>query len=434
MQPSELQSVKQRFGIIGSSEMLNRAIDIALQVAPTDLSVLISGESGVGKENFPQIIHNYSHRKHGPYIAVNCGAIPEGTIDSELFGHEKGSFTGATADRKGYFEVADGGTIFLDEVGELPLSTQVRLLRVLEAGEFIKVGSSKTQKTNVRVVAATNINMQQAIRDGRFREDLYYRLNTVPISIPPLRDRKEDIPLLFRKFSADFADKYRMPPIRLTDEARMMLMNYYWNGNVRQLKNITEQISVIEQKREITPSILRNYLPHEDMEKLPAIFLHGKSEGKSFNSEREILYQILFDMKSDMNELKKNVHDLMGKRRVDMVTEEADYSQNIITPEILSSSSNSQTDDYQMEDDSEDDSYYDDTNRKFDDVDYEEDTHTDVSKDESSDNKMSLAEMECEMIKRSLDKHRGRRRAVAKELKISERTLYRKIKDYNLDI
>ena len=286
MQPSELQSVKQRFGIIGSSEMLNRAIDIALQVAPTDLSVLISGESGVGKENFPQIIHNYSHRKHGPYIAVNCGAIPEGTIDSELFGHEKGSFTGATADRKGYFEVADGGTIFLDEVGELPLSTQVRLLRVLEAGEFIKVGSSKTQKTNVRVVAATNINMQQAIRDGRFREDLYYRLNTVPISIPPLRDRKEDIPLLFRKFSADFADKYRMPPIRLTDEARMMLMNYYWNGNVRQLKNITEQISVIEQKREITPSILRNYLPHEDMEKLPAIFLHGKSEGKSFNSER----------------------------------------------------------------------------------------------------------------------------------------------------
>jgi len=432
MQPSELQSVKQRFGIIGTSEMLNRAIDIALQVAPTDLSVLISGESGVGKENFPQIIHNYSHRKHGPYIAVNCGAIPEGTIDSELFGHEKGSFTGATADRKGYFEVADGGTIFLDEVGELPLSTQVRLLRVLEAGEFIKVGSSKTQKTNVRVVAATNINMTQAIRDGRFREDLYYRLNTVPVSIPPLRDRKEDIPLLFRKFSADFADKYRMPPIRLTDEARMMLMNYYWNGNVRQLKNITEQISVIEQKREITPSILRNYLPNEDMERLPAVFLHGKSEGKSFNSEREILYQILFDMKRDMNDLKKNVQDLMGNRRVDMMTQEADYSQNIITPEILSSSSNSQTVDYKMDDD-EDEDYYDEPNSKIDDVDYEEDIHTDDLKDEDPDRKMSLAEMECEMIKRSLEKHHGRRKSAARELQISERTLYRKIKDYDID-
>ena len=289
MQHSEIQSVKHRFGIIGSSELLNRAIDIAVQVAPTDLSVLITGESGVGKENFPQIIHYYSHRKHGPYIAVNCGAIPEGTIDSELFGHEKGSFTGATADRKGYFEVADGGTIFLDEVGELPLSTQVRLLRVLEAGEFIKVGSSKTQKTNVRVVAATNLNMSQAIREGKFREDLFYRLNTVPIAVPPLRERKEDIVLLFRKFASDFAEKYRMPAIKLTDDAKALLTNYYWNGNVRQLKNITEQISVIEQQREINASILRSYLPKDDVERLPAIFGKVGNDQKSFNSEREIL-------------------------------------------------------------------------------------------------------------------------------------------------
>ena len=313
MQLSEIQAVKQRFGIIGTSELLNRAIDIAVQVAPTDLSVLITGESGVGKENFPQIIHHYSHRKHGPYIAVNCGAIPEGTIDSELFGHEKGSFTGATADRKGYFEVADGGTIFLDEVGELPLSTQVRLLRVLETGEFIKVGSSKTQKTNVRVVAATNLNMILATREGRFREDLYYRLNTVPISIPPLRERKEDIVLLFRKFASDFAEKYRMPAIKLTDDAKALLSAYYWNGNVRQLKNITEQISVIEQQREINANVLRNYLPKDEMERLPAIFPSaGSHDHKSFNSEREILYQVLFDMKKDMNDLKKIVHEIMN--------------------------------------------------------------------------------------------------------------------------
>ncbi|MBP1663071.1 MAG: transcriptional regulator, partial [Bacteroidetes bacterium] len=329
MKPNELQSVKHRFGIIGNSELLNRAIDIAVQVAPTDLSVLITGESGVGKENFPQIIHNYSHRKHGPYIAVNCGAIPEGTIDSELFGHEKGSFTGATADRKGYFEVADGGTIFLDEVGELPLSTQVRLLRVLEAGEFIKVGSSKTQKTNVRVVAATNLNITQATRDGRFREDLYYRLNTVPVYIPPLRDRKEDIPLLFRKFAADFAEKYKMPPIRLTDEARQMIMNYYWNGNVRQLKNITEQISVIEQQREITPAILRSYLPAEDIERFPALFQRERSDQKTFNNEREILYQVLFDMKKDMNDLKKVVNDLMLGQPVHVQPVNTDYEAEI---------------------------------------------------------------------------------------------------------
>ena len=305
MNRSEIQAVKQRYGIIGNSELLNRAIDIAVQVAATDLSVLITGESGVGKENFPQIIHQYSHRKHGPYIPVNCGAIPEGTIDSELFGHEKGSFTGATSDRKGYFEVADGGTIFLDEVGDLPLSTQVRLLRVLEAGEFIKVGSSKILKTDVRVVAATNQDMKQAIREGRFREDLYYRLNTVPVYVPPLRERKEDITLLFRKFASDFADKYRMPPIRLTDEAKTMLTNYYWKGNVRQLKNIAEQISVIEQHREISADILRTYLPDENIERLPALFSDRRSvDQRTFNSEREILYQVLFDMKKDMNDLR----------------------------------------------------------------------------------------------------------------------------------
>jgi len=311
MQTSEIQAVKQRFGIIGNSELLNRAIDIAVQVSPTDLSVLITGESGVGKENFPQIIHNYSHRKHGPYIAVNCGAIPEGTIDSELFGHEKGSFTGAMSDRKGYFEVADGGTIFLDEVGELPLSTQVRLLRVLETGEFIKVGSSKTLKTNVRVVAATNLNMSTATRDGRFREDLFYRLNTVPIVVPPLRERKDDIALLFRKFASDFAEKYRMPPVRLTDDAKRLLMNYYWNGNIRQLKNITEQISVIEQQREINAQILSIYLPENEMERMPALFSRQGNDNKSFNSEREILYQVLFDMKKDMHDLKKIVHDMI---------------------------------------------------------------------------------------------------------------------------
>ena len=330
MQPSEIQAVKQRFGIIGSSELLNRAIDIAVQVAPTDLSVLITGESGVGKENFPQIIHHYSHRKHGPYIAVNCGAIPEGTIDSELFGHEKGSFTGATSDRKGYFEVADGGTIFLDEVGELPLSTQVRLLRVLEAGEFIKVGSSKILKTNVRVVAATNLNMPQAIRDGKFREDLFYRLNTVPISVPALRDRKEDIVLLFRKFASDFAEKYRMPPIKLTEDAKMLLTNYYWHGNVRQLKNITEQISVIEQQREISVQNLRTYLPKEDTERLPALFSGSAHEQKSFNSEREILYQVLFDMKKDMNDLKKLVHNIMNGQAPEVHQEE-----NHFTPSYL---------------------------------------------------------------------------------------------------
>ena len=423
MKPNELQSVKHRFGIIGNSELLNRAIDIAVQVAPTDLSVLITGESGVGKENFPQIIHNYSHRKHGPYIAVNCGAIPEGTIDSELFGHEKGSFTGATADRKGYFEVADGGTIFLDEVGELPLSTQVRLLRVLEAGEFIKVGSSKTQKTNVRVVAATNLNITQATRDGRFREDLYYRLNTVPVYIPPLRDRKEDIPLLFRKFAADFAEKYKMPPIRLTDEARQMIMNYYWNGNVRQLKNITEQISVIEQQREITPAILRSYLPAEDIERFPALFQRERSDQKTFNNEREILYQVLFDMKKDMNDLKKVVNDLMLGQPVHVQPVNTDYEAEIYHHDDTAGQNPTQSYTAGI------------TNqKKFTHVDDVE-TFQDVEDyQDENEVKYSLADMECELIKKSLEKNNGKRKLVAKELEISERTLYRKIKDYGIDI
>jgi len=435
MQQSEIQKVKQRFGIIGNSELLNRAIDIAVQVAPTDLSVLITGESGVGKENFPQIIHNYSHRKHGPYIAVNCGAIPEGTIDSELFGHEKGSFTGATADRKGYFEVADGGTIFLDEVGELPLSTQVRLLRVLEMGEFIKVGSSKTQKTNVRVVAATNLNMVQAIRDNRFREDLYYRLNTVPIAVPALRDRKEDIVLLFRKFVTNFAEKYRMPPIKLTEDAKHLLSNYYWNGNVRQLKNITEQISVIEQQREISAQILRAYLPKEDADRLPALFSTSGREQKSFNSEREILYQVLFDMKKDVNDLKKLVHNIMNNgQHPDIIKTETHYPSTIISNNETRINSSSSPNDYKP-----------DKNATHENAEYRELEDLEVfqeaevyqeeeEEEEKTQNKpMTLEDMERKMIKLTLEKHRGRRRSAAEELEISERTLYRKIKEYGIE-
>ncbi|GAB1415643.1 sigma-54 dependent transcriptional regulator [Paludibacter sp.] len=426
MEYSEIQSVKLRYGIIGNSELLNRAIDIAVQVAATDLSVLITGESGVGKENFPQIIHQYSHRKHGPYIPVNCGAIPEGTIDSELFGHEKGSFTGATADRKGYFEVADGGTIFLDEVGELPLSTQVRLLRVLEAGEFIKVGSSKIQKTNVRVVAATNREMNQAIKEGRFREDLYYRLNTVPIYVPPLRERKEDIVLLFRKFASDFADKYRMPAIKLTDNAKIMLTNYYWKGNVRQLKNITEQISVIEQQREISSSILKNYLPQEEMDLLPALFAgHRGVDNKTFNSEREILYQVLFDMKKDMNDLKKLVHDIMNGQVTSPSVYDVDFSsqmddQNV----IISTPERDMINDKKFKINPVIHSNPD--NSTF----MDEDVYQDV---EAVHEPVSLIDMEKQMIKKTLDKHRGRRKPAADELKISERTLYRKIKEYGLE-
>ena len=426
MQQSEIQSVKQRFRIIGTSELIDRAIDIAVQVAPTDLSVLITGESGVGKEIFPQIIHHYSHRKHGPYIAVNCGAIPEGTIDSELFGHEKGSFTGATADRKGYFEVADGGTIFLDEVGELPLSTQVRLLRVLESNEFIKVGSSKIQKTNVRVVAATNLNMPQAISDGRFREDLFYRLNTVPIAVPALRERKEDVVLLFRKFAADFAEKYRMPAIKLTEDAKRLLTNYYWNGNVRQLKNITEQISVIEQQREITGQILQNYLPQDEIKRYPALLSTSFNEKRSFNNEREILYQVLFDMKKDMNDLKKLVHDLMNNQPVDIQNPDLSYKpafHNQNNPYFASAGGtfdkNGTIDDVHI-------------TSKLDDVEDIQDADEYHILD-SEAKPATLSEMEKQMIADTLEKFKGKRKLAAKELKISERTLYRKIKDYGLD-
>lgn len=391
----DLQQIKQRFGIIGNSVGLNRAIDVALQVAPTDLSVLITGESGVGKEVFPQIIHQNSSRKHGQYIAVNCGAIPEGTIDSELFGHEKGSFTGALADRKGYFEVADGGTIFLDEAGELPLPTQARLLRVLESGEFIKVGSSKVQKTNVRIVAATNVNLVQAVANGKFREDLYYRLSTVPIQIPPLRDRSEDIILLFRKFAADCAEKYRMPAVRLDENARRLLTSYRWPGNIRELKNVTERISVIEEEREITADILRTYLPNLNMEKYP-VLVKQENEQKSFANEREILYQILFDMRKDVNDLKKLVHDIMsGNVPVDMVKENT-YPHPIhpVTPIQTPIVQEAET--------------------------VEEET-------------LSLEEVEKDMIKKALERNGGKRKNAAADLKISERTLYRKIKEYNLE-
>lgn len=404
MTKSEIQQVKQRFGIIGNTESLNRAIDIAIQVAPTDLSVLITGESGVGKESFPQIIHQYSRRKHGQYIAVNCGAIPEGTIDSELFGHEKGAFTGAIGERKGYFGEADGGTIFLDEVGELPLPTQARLLRVLESGEFIKVGSSKVQKTDVRIVAATNVNLHEAIASGRFREDLYYRLNTVPVQIPPLRERPEDIVLLFRKFASDFAEKYRMPSILLTEEAKKMLVAYPWPGNVRQLKNITEQISIIETNREITPAILHTYLPQQQGERLPMLF-GGNKQHKTFESEREILYQVLFDMRQDVTELKKLVHEIMTEKAQPVAS--ASVVNNIPTIN-LSTGNISSAHPIQNEDDIQDTEEY-------------------------VEESLSLDDLEKEMIRKALDKHNGKRKNAAKDLNISERTLYRKIKEYGLD-
>jgi transcriptional regulator with PAS, ATPase and Fis domain len=414
MTSAELQQVKQRFGIIGTEPALNRAIDVAVQVAPTDLSVLITGESGVGKETFPKIIHSYSHRKHGQYIAVNCGAIPEGTIDSELFGHEKGSFTGAVSDRKGYFEEANGGTIFLDEVGELPLTTQVRLLRVLEAGEFIKVGSSKVQKTNVRVVAATNMDMSKAIAEGRFREDLFYRLNSVPVHIPPLRERGNDITLLFRKFAGDFAEKYRMPAIRLTEDAMQVLINYYWPGNVRQLKNITEQISVLEQNREINKEKLLSYLPENSpVEYLPVVLSGNHSKDRTFSSEREILYQVLFDMKKDMNDLKKLVHDVIGKENV-TVSDVADVS-DIYSPADPPSSiiqSNIPSSAFPV------------NKMKRDDI---QDT------EEYVEETLSLEDVEKEMIKKALERHHNKRKYAAKDLKISERTLYRKIKEYGLE-
>ncbi|MFC2098817.1 sigma-54 interaction domain-containing protein [Bacteroidota bacterium] len=408
----EVQKVKQRFGIIGNHSALNRAIDIALQVAPTDLSVLIGGESGTGKEYFPKIIHQFSSRKHGSYIAVNCGAIPEGTIDSELFGHEKGAFTGATDSRKGYFEVVDGGTIFLDEVAELPLSTQVRLLRVLEAGEFMRVGSSILQKTNVRVIAATNINITTAIQNNKFREDLYYRLNTVPIFIPALRERKEDINLLFRKFASDFAEINRMPPVTLSDDARVILTNYRWPGNIRQLKNITEQISIIESDREIGEEILAKYLPDYQPVKLPALYEKSVNE-QTFNTEREILYKILFDMKSDMHDLKQLVAEIMEKGPVgrDLQKSNAGIIEKLYpssdSPEVSASHTPGQ--------------FIASDNQNIQDT------------EEIVEESLSLGDKEIELIKKALEKHRGKRKYAAEELGISERTLYRKIKEHNLE-
>jgi transcriptional regulator with PAS, ATPase and Fis domain len=408
-----LQAIKQRFGIIGNDMLLNRALEKAVRVAPTDISVLVTGESGVGKENIPKIIHNLSHRKHAKYIAVNCGAIPEGTIDSELFGHEKGSFTGATATRKGYFEVADGGTIFLDEVGELPLTTQVRLLRVLENGEFIKVGSSQIQKTNVRIVAATNLNMHQAISKGKFREDLYYRLNTIEINLPPLRERHGDIHLLFRKFSSDFAQKYSMPGIKLSDDAIKILENYGFPGNIRQLKNIAEQISVVEENRLITSERLLPYLPSKGTN-LPSVIEKQKSSS-DFGSEREIMYKILFDMRNDINDLKKLTLDLMKTGDANKVKEE---NKNLIK-KIYNENPTELRENPQIEVVR--------INEEYNEPDDYEFTET-IDADES----LSIQDKEIELIKKSLDRNSGKRKLAAKELGISERTLYRKIKQYDL--
>ena len=413
-----IQAIKQRFGIIGMNPLLNRALEKALRVAVTDISVLVTGESGVGKENIPKIIHQYSHRKHAKYIAVNCGAIPEGTIDSELFGHEKGAFTGATSTRSGYFEVADGGTIFLDEVGELPLATQVRLLRVLETGEFLKVGSSKTQKTNVRIVAATNVQMRDAIQKGKFREDLYYRLSTVEINLPPLRERKEDIPLLFRKFASDFAQKYHMPTVRLNDAAQHTLSQYNWNGNIRQLRNVAEQISVLEKERDLTPQILRTYLP--DMgSQLPALKSDGK-ESSDFASEREILYKVLFDMKNDLNDLKKLTLELMNQETSEVVQEK---NQNLINKIYGSNSSEEKS--QNIESLAVDNQYQETVHESEESYDYAE---TIVEEEP-----LSLLQKEIEMIKTALERSQGKRKLAAEELGISERTLYRKIKQYDLN-
>jgi transcriptional regulator with PAS, ATPase and Fis domain len=416
-----VQAIKQRFEIIGNDPKLNRAIEKAIQVAPTDISVMVTGESGVGKENIPRIIHSLSHRKHGKYIAVNCGAIPEGTIDSELFGHEKGAFTGATSTREGYFEVADGGTIFLDEVGELPLTTQVRLLRVLENGEFIKVGSSQVQKTNVRIVAATNVNLFNAIEKGKFREDLYYRLTTVEITLPPLRERNEDIHLLFRKFVADFAHKYKMPPLKLDDNAVQLLQKFRWNGNIRQLRNVAEQISVLETNRDITLATLQSYLPTEGTN-LPSV-ISDKKKDSDFSTERDILYKVLFDMKSDLNDLKKLTLELMknGSSKVQ------DINPNLIQ-KIYGSQENDSEIDFEEEPRTavmtpatrEDNYHIQDDNNYLDAETIEEEEI------------LRLEQKEIEMIKKSLEKNKGKRKAAADELGISERTLYRKIKQFDL--
>ena len=413
-----IQNIKQRFGIIGNHFGLNRALEKSLRVAATEITVLVTGESGVGKENIPKIIHQFSPRKHAKYIAVNCGAIPEGTIDSELFGHEKGAFTGATSSRSGYFEVADGGTIFLDEVGELPLPTQVRLLRILENGEYMKVGSSNILKTDVRIVAATNVKMGDAIQKGKFREDLYYRLSTVEINLPPLRERKDDIPLLFRKFAADFAQKYKMPTVRLDEDAQNMLSQYRWGGNIRQLRNIAEQISVLEKERDLNPAILRNYLP-ELGSQLPAV-IKSESKDADFSSEREILYKVLFDMKSDLNDLKKLTLELMENENHSSVQEKnPDLIKKIYgskndtlekSLEVIPAEKNNS---YNYEENSDTNSY------EFAETVIEEEP-------------LSLLEKEIEMIKKSLKRSNGKRKIAAKELGISERTLYRKIKQFDL--
>lgn len=408
----DVQDIKQRFGIIGGSPLINRAIDIARQVAPTDITVLITGESGSGKEVFSHIIHQLSARKHGPFIAVNCGAIPEGTIDSELFGHEKGSFTGAHEARKGYFEVVNGGTIFLDEVGELPIGTQARLLRVLESGEYIRVGSSKVQKTDVRVVAATNVDMFEAVKAGKFREDLYYRLNTVPLKIPPLRDRKEDIHLIFRKFVADFSDKYRSPSVTLDDSAVQVLINYNWPGNVRQLRNIAEQIAVLEKERHISGQTLLSYIPTDGVSNLP---MRLNQNSKEDFSERDILYKVLFDMKKDMVELKKLVVDIINHgdgvsnyaadnpHVINALYEDLEMPKNDSTLTIQQPVNLSRSENYHL-------------------------THDAEEVEES----LSLVDKEADMIKKALKKHKGKRKAASEELGISERTLYRKIKELNL--
>ena len=400
-------------GADGSQKNVIERCKAAVSYPPDGLPILITGESGVGKESFPQIIHQYSRRKHGQYIAVNCGAIPEGTIDSELFGHEKGAFTGAIGERKGYFGEADGGTIFLDEVGELPMPTQARLLRVLESGEFIKVGSSKVQKTDVRIVAATNVNLTQAIAEGRFREDLYYRLNTVPIQIPPLRERGDDVLLLFRKFSADFAEKYRMPAIQLTEDAKKELLAYPWPGNVRQLKNITEQISIIETNREISAAILQNYLPAQNTQRLPALM--GTRESKGFESEREILYSVLFDMRQEVAELKKMVHNLMAER-AGQVGQVGQVGTVVTTPVVTTHQPSVPAIIHTMQP----------TVCKDDDDIQDTEEYVEESP-------LSLDEVEKEMIRKALERHHGKRKSAAKDLNISERTLYRKIKEYELD-
>ncbi len=421
MSMESIQATKQRFGIIGNDQKLNRALEKAIRVAPTDISVLVTGESGVGKESIPKIIHSLSHRKHGKYIAVNCGAIPEGTIDSELFGHEKGAFTGATQARSGYFEVADGGTIFLDEVGELPLTTQVRLLRVLENGEFIKVGSSKTQKTNVRIVAATNVNMFDAIKEGKFREDLYYRLSTIDINLPPLRERKEDIHILFRKFASDFALKYKMPTIKLDDQAVQLLIKYSWNGNIRQLRNIAEQVSVLERDRNINAITLKGYLPSMGSN-LPSVINKNKSES-DFSNEREILYKVLFDMKADLNDVKKLTMELMRNGNTQKVQQEnEELIQKIYKPEeetVLPDPQDKPVEVLQISQEATPSAY-------------SEPEAFEYIEDITEEETLSIHEKELELIKKSLERNKGKRKLAAKELGISERTLYRKIKQFDL--